>query len=212
MKHWLRRTPYGPRGLVLASVLLVLAVAGCGGEAEEAPEVVTATDPQLVFWESLQALCGQAFEGRLVESVPPDPSFEGQDMVMHVRSCDMAETRIPFFVGADRSRTWVLTPTSVGLRLKHDHRHEDGSEDEVTQYGGDTEGRGTPSSQDFHADSYTAELVPTAATNIWTIELLGDSVFAYALRREGSDRRFRVEFDLTAPIDPPPPPWGTPDP
>ena len=58
------------------------------------------------------------------------------------RSCDLAEIRIPFHVGEDRSRTWVMTPTSVGLRLKHDHRHEDGSEDEVTQYGGDTRGTG----------------------------------------------------------------------
>lgn len=28
-------------------------------------------------------------------------------------------------------------------------------------------------------------------------------------RREGTDRRFRVEFDLTRPVAPPPPPWGS---
>ena len=68
------------------------------------------------------------------------------------------------------------------------------------------EGRGTAATQDFHADAYTADLVPTAATNIWTVEVHPGETFAYALRREG--RRFRVEFDLTAPIDAPPAPWG----
>jgi len=127
---------------------------------------------------------------------------------MHVRSCDLAEIRIPFHVGPDRSRTWVVTPTSVGLRLKHDHRHEDGSEDAVTQYGGDTRGQGDPVAQDFYADAITASLVPEAVTNVWTLEIRPGELFAYALRREGSDRRFRVEFDLTRPVDVPPPPWG----
>jgi len=195
--------------LPLVGLLLTVA---CGDtpRADGGPSDSTdPTDPQLAFWASLETLCGQAFAGRLVESEPPDASFEGQRMVMHVRECQTGEIRIPFFVGDDRSRTWVLTPTAAGLRLKHDHRHEDGTEDAVTQYGGETEGRGTSSVQDFRADSFTASLVPTAATNVWSIEVHPGRVFAYALRREGSDRRFRVEFDLTQPIDTPPPPWGS---
>lgn len=175
-------------------------------EADGRPDAES--DPQLVFWSKLESLCGQAFEGRVTESVPPDPSFEEARLVMHVRSCDLAEIRIPFFVGEDRSRTWVVTPTSVGLRLKHDHRHEDGTEDEVTQYGGDSRGQGDEHIQDFFADAFTAQLVPEAATNVWTVEVRPGEFFAYGLRREGSDRRFRAEFDLTRPIDTPPPPWG----
>ena len=161
------------------------------------------------FLEALEALCGLAFGGRVVESEPPDPSFEGHEIVMHVRQCLSDEIRIPFFVGENRSRTWVITPTETGLRLKHDHRHEDGSQDDVTQYGGDTRGAGTSISQDFYADAFTADLVPAAANNVWTIEVDPGQTFAYALRREGSDRRFRVEFDLTNPVDRPPPPWGS---
>ena len=48
---------------------------------------------------------------------------------MHVRECSEDAIRIPFHVGEDRSRTWVVTRTANGLRLKHDHRHEDGSEE-----------------------------------------------------------------------------------
>ena len=193
-----------------AAILALTFLSACAAPAEEGSESTdSADDPQLVFWSSLESLCGQAFEGVVTESVPPDASFEGERLIMHVRSCDLAEIRSPFFVGEDRSRTWVVTPTSVGLRLKHDHRHEDGTEDEVTQYGGDSRGQGSPEVQDFHADAYTADLVPTAATNIWTLEVHPGRMFAYALRRGGSDRRFRVEFDLARPIDEPPPPWGS---
>ncbi len=65
---------------------------------------------------AIAAHCGQAFEGRVVEDTPAptgkDP-FAGQRLVMHVRGCaDPAhELRIPFHVGDDHSRTWVLTRT-----------------------------------------------------------------------------------------------------
>ena len=127
---------------------------------------------------------------------------------MHVRQCGPTEIRIPFHVGEDRSRTWVLTRTEAGLRLKHDHRHADGSEDEVTQYGGDTPAPGTATRQEFHADAHTSTLIPAAKTNIWTVEVHPGRAFVYALRREGTDRRFRIEFDLTMRTGTPPGPWG----
>ena len=102
----------------------------------------------------------------------------------------------------------MLTRTDQGLRLKHDHRHEDGTEDAVTQYGGDTRDAGSRTTQEFHADAHTAELIPAASTNVWTMEVVPGDRFAYALRREGTDRRFRVEFDLGRTVDAPPAPWG----
>jgi len=127
---------------------------------------------------------------------------------MNVRACG-DEIRVPFHVGENRSRTWVFSRTADGLRLKHDHRHEDGSEDAVTQYGGDTAEAGSSTLQEFRADAFTAELLPAAATNVWSVEIHPGQTFVYALRREGTERRFRAEFDLTAPVSAPPPPWGS---
>jgi hypothetical protein len=159
------------------------------------------------FWSALQSLCGKAFAGRVTEAVPADSVFSRAALVMHVRECSRDTVRIPFHVGADRSRTWVITRTPEGLRLKHDHRHADGTEDAVTQYGGDSRAPGTATVQEFPADAHTAVIVPAARTNLWTLEVQPGTRFAYALRREGTERRFRVEFDLTTPV-PLPPPWG----
>lgn len=164
------------------------------------------------FFDRLSSLCGKSFEGRIVSPpVPADESFAGKTLVMHVRECSSEEIRIPFHVGEDRSRTWVVTRTSTGLRLKHDHRHEDGSEDRVTQYGGDTAGPGTAERQTFPADVFTRELLlrennPAGVNNVWGVEVHPGRTFAYELQRPG--RFFRVEFDLTRPIAPPPAPWG----
>ena len=163
---------------------------------------------QEAFWAALRRHCGRAYEGRLTQGNASDTAFAGKTLVMHVRQCTDDEVRIPFHLGEDRSRTWVITRTAAGLRLKHDHRHRDGSEDRVTRYGGDTRGPGTATAQEFPADAFTASLIPAAAANVWTVEVGPGERFAYALRREGTDRRFRVEFDLARPVAPPPAPWG----
>ncbi len=193
------------RAMLIPCCAAVL-VAACGRSLP-----LRAGSAQDAFWASLHRLCGGAFQGTVVQSVPADTSFAGKALVMHVRQCSPGEVRIPFHVGEDRSRTWIITRTDGGLRLKHDHRHADGSEDRITQYGGDTRGPGTSGTQEFYADAHTASLIPAAVTNVWTMEVIPGERFAYALRREGTDRRFRVEFDLTRPVAPPPAPWGHQD-
>jgi hypothetical protein len=183
---------------------LAVTASACGDPTSRA-----AVQPQEAFWASLRELCGRAFAGTVVEDVGGDGSFTDQPLVMHVRQCSERELRIPLHVGEDRSRTWVLTRTAEGLRLKHDHRHEDGTEERVTQYGGDTRDPGTSWEQSFPADAHTAELLPAAATNVWTIGVRPGERFTYCLRRDVHNRRFRAEFDLSQPVPPPPPPWGS---
>lgn len=131
----------------------------------------------------------------------------GKRLVMHIRECGPSEIRIPFHVGDDRSRTWVLTRTPTGLRLKHDHRHEDGKPDSITMYGGDTRGEGESNRQAFPADDHTIALNPLYRTNVWTM-VIDPARFTYDLVRVGTPRRFRVEFDLARPVEAPLPPWG----
>ncbi len=171
-------------------------------------------EPADQFMSRLQALCGQAFAGRVVTSDPLDADFASQRLVMHVRQCTAGEVRIPFHVGDDRSRTWIVTRTATGLRLKHDHRHADGSPDELTMYGGDTAAPGTAARQEFPVDAESIALFTRTGrsvsnSNVWAMEV-GPSVFAYDLRRPPvpGGRFLRVEFDLTRPVAPPPPPWG----
>ena len=131
--------------------LAVIVLSAC---ASVAPPRV----PADLFMARLQSLCGKAFEGKVVTTDAADAAMRSQRLVMHVRECDPGEVRIPFHVGEDRSRTWIVTRTGTGLRLKHDHRHQDGSPDELSMYGGDTAAPGTPERQEFPADAESIAL------------------------------------------------------
>ena len=174
--------------------------------------------PAAQFMAALAQHCGQAFAGRVVTNVPasatPDP-FDGKALVMHVRGCQTPERelRVPFHVGEDRSRTWVLTRVGDGLRLKHDHRHADGSPDAVTLYGGDTREAGSAARQAFPVDAESVAMfkrtgLAGSVRNTWAMEVEPGRRFVYELSRPDG-RLFRVEFDLSQPIATPPPPWGS---
>lgn len=186
---------------------------------------IPAPAPHDALFARLTELCGKAYAGRLVSSEAADTEMAGKPMVMYVQHCSPAQIRIPFHVrtgsvsagkaGWDRSRTWIVTrsTTGTGLRLKHDHRHRDGSTDPVTLYGGDTVAPGTALRQEFAVDaesiaSFRANGLPRSVTNVWAIAV-DATRFAYELRRTGENaRHFRVEFDLTTSVPAPPKAWG----
>jgi hypothetical protein len=216
--------------LTLAGAALALSLAACADNnstpaagVTDTPATATATQaaaPADAFLTALASHCGQAFAGRIVANEPvtgqPD-AFEGKALVMHVRGCDKPaeELRVPFHVGDDHSRTWVLTRLPEGLRLKHDHRHADGSEDVQTMYGGDSVAAGTAIRQEFPVDAYSIELferegLQQSTSNTWAMEIEPGKRFLYELSRPNG-RLFQVEFDLTQPVALPPAPWGSQD-
>lgn len=144
---------------------------------------------QQAFFDSLSSMCGERFEGAMTYPESGQDSFAGKTLVAHIQTCDDDEIRIPFTVGEDKSRTWILRLTSAGLQLKHDHRHKDGSLDEITDYGGTAFENGTALQQAFPADAHTAELIPEAATNVWQLSFDEESdQLTYHLTRHGKPR------------------------
>ncbi len=159
------------------------------------------------FYENLKKHEGKAYEGVVTSGAREGDAFSGKKLVMHVRSVEKNRIRIPFFVGEDLSRTWVLTFKNNRVELKHDHRMPDGSDDKVTMYGGWSSNTGTPNMQVFPADQFTSDLIGYGTFNVWWITI-DDTTYTYNLHRIGTDRVFTVTFDLTKPIDTPAAPWG----
>lgn len=174
----------------------------------QAPLVSIATHDR--YFASLKKLCGKAYQGHVTVDNASSDSFANKTLVMHVRKCSNTELQIPFHVGDDASRTWILTKTGSGLSLKHDHRQSNGSYDVSTMYGGHTVDAGWATMQSFPADQYSKELfiktgIPQSVGNTWQMYIYPGK-FTYRLIRQG--REFRVDFDLTKPITPPAAPWG----
>jgi hypothetical protein len=192
------------------SLLAATALAGCA-------TTPVAASPQDDFFAALSARCGKAYAGALASDEAADAEMRGKAMVMHIRHCTPDRIEIPFHIeglaengGWDRSRTWIISRTASGLRLKHDHRHADGTPDDVTLYGGNTQDNGAATRQSFPVDAESIAMFEAtgrgvSTTNIWSVETTSTG-FTYGLDREG--RHFRVAFDYAKPVAPPPAPWG----
>lgn len=162
-----------------------------------------AAQPVDQFFAEMSALCGKSFNGKLAAGDDSDASFATAKMQAHVRTCTDREIQISFDVGEDRSRTWIITRTDSGLRLKHRHMLKDGTEDPVSQYGGDTAQPGTTTRQEFPVDAYskamfTKEGRTVSNTNIWAFEIDPGQTLTYELARP--NRLFRVAFDVAHPV------------
>ncbi len=195
---------------IIAAGLLVLS--GCGGFQSTQSAATEDMSPAALHLRSLQSLCnGEAYHGTLVSTDAVDAAFGASEIIMGPAVCVDHTVRIPLAVGDDRSRTWVISAAAVSHRLKHDHRHKDGTEDVLTQYGGDSLDRGTEMRQEYSVDAdtralFTREGIAVSTQNIWAIEIRPGTQFAYEMSRP--ERLFRIEFDITMPVPAPPLPWG----
>lgn len=164
------------------------------------------------LFETLQANCGKAFKGIVVRAPEGDP-WRSANLVMHIRDCSDTEIKVPLHYNDNRSRVWIVTRIEGDrLRLKHDHRHENGHHDAVTNYGGETApGDGAPGDNDadFIVDAESVKIFfdngnTRSPDNVWSMAVNG-TTFTYGLVRPDLD--FMAAFDLTKPIAPPPPAW-----
>jgi len=175
-----------------AGLALLLALAGCHVGPPPNP-AVRSTD-QEAFWQRLTRLCGQRFDGRMVEGT--DSVFVRNRLSIHVGGCGPREVRIGFVIGPDSSRSWVVRRVDGTLALRHEVGGDGGTDDRASGYGGRTRDTGSAARQDFFADAETGRLLPPAASNVWSLEVVPGRTLAYTVARPGARQRFRLEFDL----------------
>lgn len=183
--------------LIAASAALALA-SGPAGAADLGDE----------FLDALSALCGQKYEAKVTKSNESDQTWRDSRIVMHVRDCSENEVKIPLAVGEDTSRTWIFRKEEGSLELKHDHRHADGTPDEITMYGGQASrivklGQNGRLIVEFPADEYSKSLfqahgLEASVENVWVLMVEPGNALAYRLQRPG--RVFQIDFDLTRPV------------
>lgn len=160
--------------------------------------------PKDIFFAGLTSLCDQKFEGLVVEGNENDDTWRKSRIIAGPGDCsDVYKIKIPLSVGEDTSRTWIITLEDGDLTLQHDHRHEDGTPDDITMYGGTATEDGTFTRQEFPADQYSKDIflahgLDVSVNNTWVLTIEMGTKFSYRLERPG--RAFQIDFDLTKPI------------
>lgn len=177
------------------------------------PDMVDASDPlapqQEAFWARIVDRCGEAYPGEVVDHTPFYASAAAYgEVVAHIIECSPERIHMALHMDDDRSRNWILTRDRGTLLLKHDHRNPDGTEEEITQYGGHAPSPGLSHRQIFPADEHTAGILPERWDNFWFMDFMDDETFAYGVHWPEQGHSIRIHFDLTTPVEPPPAPWG----
>jgi hypothetical protein len=222
------------RAISAISLASVFALAACSApeeavETAEVPAPVENAAPaemaeavvEASLFERLTEHCGNSYQGAVTTTDERDADWAAEILTIEFRECSETEIKIPLHVGENRSRTWIISSETVQpvsgdadaatlLRLQHDHRHEDGTSDVLTMYGGYANATNSTDVVEFPADQYSKDLferegIPDSMQNTWTITV-SDTRFTYALDRP--NRHFAAEFDLTTTVDTPPAPWG----
>jgi hypothetical protein len=191
---------------------LLLAISACAPRGVDIPALPAVDDasPHAAFLTNLREHCGNAYPGRLAVAPPGDEMLRGDEpLVVHFRECGADTVRVPFHIEKEpgewnRSRTWIFMRTGDGLELRHDHRHRDGTPEEQTWYGGHTQTEGTAHRQEF---VYAERRAADGALLGWRVEILPGERYTYGTIR-GANWTWRVDFDLTRTVTPPPAPWG----
>ncbi len=180
------------------------------GSAQAGSEALDRLEPeQQAFWQKLEGLCGKAYSGQ-VDDVTEyyRDALVGREVVAHGVSCEDERIHVALHVDGDRSRNWILTLVDGTIRLKHDHRHRDGTEEDISQYGGDAPVPGLPERQIFPADAHTADILPQRADNFWFMHFVDEHTFHYGVHWPKHGHSVRLAFDLSRPVEPPLLPWG----
>ena len=230
------RAAAGPLALTPFLLLAVVLPAGCAedpdapaaGEPEmvvpdadevpddplpvERPELREGEDlppEQLAFWEALEEHCGNAYAGEVDDHTHYYEGSAGyEEILAHFVECEEERLHMSMHMNGDRSRNWILTREGGTIYLRHDHRNEDGSREEFTDYGGPAALPGLEHRQIFLADEHTAELYPERHDNFWFMDLVDDDTFAYGVHWPEHGHSIRIHFDLSETVETPPNPWG----
>ncbi len=191
---------------IMFSISMLLLLFSCENHTTKETEShqdaeTTLAEQEQAFFDHLSGLCGNTYAGEETFMAEGRESWAHYDFVMHVTVCEEDRVHIPFHLSDDHSRTWLFLIEDGRLRFRHDHRHEDGTPEDQTLYGGYADGKGTAFVQHFPADAYTIDLLQDTLGRQWDIRLAEDlSRMTYQLRYHG-ELVFEAAFDLTQPIE-----------
>ncbi len=165
------------------------------------------------FFNQIKALCGKAFSGGIVQDTSNSMAYRGKKFILHIRDCSDTQIKMPLHIDDNSSRILILTKrdtkSGVSIKLQHDHRHQDGTSDDLTLYGGSTTDSGTVHIQDFPESAESIELTKAHAPtrtwpSVWSIHLSSDDI-VYQVVRPG--RTIQTKFKLSNTVANPPKAW-----
>ena len=175
-------------------VLVSLLMGSCSGVKP------TLAKPTKSFYDKLQGYCGRQLPGVVLYPTGKEAPFQGLEITMMVEACSTKEIRMPIQVGPKIYRTLILGQDKNGYTLRHENKRADGTQAEISMYGGQTNGTNDSYLLLFPADGYSRQLLGAELNYAWSLAFNSDkSTLSYMIENDGK-LTLQIDFDLTHPV------------
>jgi len=116
---------------------------------------------------------------------------------LEVAQCNQKEIRMPIYINEKIYRTLILSQDQSNYILRHENKRSDGTQAEISMYGGQTDGKKDAFLLLFPADGYSRQLLGAELNYAWSLAFTSDkSTLSYMIENNGK-LTLQIDFDLS---------------
>lgn len=175
--------------------ILIFCISSACGSLKPATAIAKPTEDS--FYQQLQAYCGKKLIGHVLYPAGKEAPFQGMEIWLEVAQCNQKEIRLPIYINRKIYRTLILSQDKTKYILRHENKRPDGSQAEISMYGGQTAGKNDTYLLLFPADDYSRQLLGAELNYAWSLAFNSDkSTLSYMIENDGK-LTLQLDFDLT---------------
>jgi hypothetical protein len=175
--------------------MFMLLSGGCGVTKPSVATPVTSS-----FYQQLKMHCGQKLTGVVLYPSGKEAPFQGMPIWLELVACSDKEIRMPIYINQKIYRTLVLSQDKTHYTLRHENKRPDGTQAEISMYGGQTTGKTDNYLLLFPADGYSRQLLGAELNYAWSLGFNSDkSTLSYMIENDGK-LTLQIDFDFNQPV------------
>jgi hypothetical protein len=153
------------------------------------------------FYQQLKQHCGQKLNGEVLYPTGKEAPFRGMPIWLELEKCSDKEIRMPININQKIYRTLILSQDKTNFTLRHENKRADGTQAEISMYGGQTADIKDTYLLLFPADGYSRQLLGAELNYAWSLAFNSDkSILSYMIENNGK-LTLQIDFSLTKPLD-----------
>lgn len=152
------------------------------------------------FLENFHHFCKKEFKGSIVYPAGNDAPFKGQLIKVKVIHISPNEIQLPITIGNKIYRILHLKKDANGVWLQHENKKPDGTQAEISLYGGKAINSDKPFLMVFQADAYTKALLGSERNSSWLLAFSNDKQILTYIAQSDGFLDLQLDFDLTTPV------------
>jgi hypothetical protein len=150
----------------------------------------------LSFYKQLRLLCGKRINGMVLYPAGAEAPFRGLEIRLEIAQCSDREIRMPIYIDNKVYRTLIVGQDQTGYTLRHENKRPNGTQADISMYGGHTTDAGTGYLLIFPADGYTKQLMGPELNYVWSLAFNSERTTLSYMAESNGKLNLQLDFNL----------------